>query len=310
MTSVLPLSGNFDRRSLQIQDRRLASDAEAPFVDTYSVSPDYFRVMKIPAKRGRTFTDQDRMGAPGVAVISESCAKSQFPNQDPIGKHVQLGGRVDDKPWATIIGIVGDVRQYGLDQTTDMEAYLAQAQDVSFPYQLVARTSLDPKLLDRAVREAFLAVDMTQPVFNVTSLEKYLESSLAERRFTLSMLALFGALALALAAVGIYGVISYTVSLRTREVGIRIALGADRSSVLGLILRQGLMLTGAGLAVGFLASLALTRFLASLLFQVKPVDLATSAMVAALLSLAALAASYIPARRATRVDPMIALRYE
>src|SRR5579862_1084597 len=310
MTSVLPLSGNFDRRSLQIQDRRLASDAAAPFVDTCSVSPDYFRVMKIPVKRGRTFTDQDRMGSPGVAIISESCARSQFPNQDPIGKHVQLGGRADDKPWATIIGIVGDVRQYGLDQTTDMEAYVAQAQDVSFAYQLVARTSLDPKLLERTVREAFLTVDKTQPVFNVTSLEKYLESSLAARRFTLSMLALFGALALALAAVGIYGVISYTVSLRTREVGIRIALGADRSSVLGLILRQGLMLTGAGLAVGFLASLALTRFLASLLFQVQPVDLATSGMVAALLSLAALAASYVPARRATRVDPMIALRYE
>ena len=310
MTSVLPLSGNFDRRGFQIQDRRLASDAEAPSADTYSVSPDYFQVMKIPLKRGRTFTAQDRMGAPLVALISESCAKSQFPNQDPIGKHIQLGGRFDDKPWMTIVGIVGDVRQYGLDQTSNMEVYVAQAQDVNFSYQLVARTALDPKLLERTVREAFLAVDKTQPVFKVTSLESYLESSLAQRSFTLAMLALFGALALALAAVGIYGVISYTVSLRTREVGIRIALGAGRGQVLGLILRQGLALTGAGLAAGFLASLALTRFLASLLFEVRPVDLATSAMVAVLLSAAALAASYIPARRATRVDPMVALRYE
>jgi putative ABC transport system permease protein len=310
MTSVLPLSRNFDRRSLQIQDRRLASDAEAPAVDTYSVSPDYFQVMKIPVKRGRTFADQDRAGSPRVAVISESCARSQFPDQDPIGKHIQLGGRSDDKPWMTIIGIVGDVRQYGLDRSSNMEAYVAQAQDVSFAYQLVARTALDPKLLERTVRDAFLGVDKTQPVFNVTSLENYLESSLAERRFTLAMLALFGALALALAAVGIYGVISYAVSLRTREVGIRIALGADRGNVLGLILRQGLVLTSAGLAAGFLASLALTRFLASLLFEVSPVDLMTSGMVAVLLSLAALAASYIPARRATRLDPMIALRSE
>ena len=311
LTSVLPLSGNFDRRSFQIQDRRLASDAEAPAVDTYSVSTDYFQLMKIPLKRGRTFADQDRMGAPLVAVISESCARSQFPGQDPIGKHIQFGGRFENKPWMTIVGIVGDVRQYGLDRSSNMEAYLAQAQDVlGFGYQLVARTSLDTKLLERAVRDAFLSVDKTQPVFKVASLEKYLESSLAQRTFTLAMLALFGALALALAAVGIYGVISYTVSLRTREVGIRIALGADRGNVLGLILRQGLALTGAGLAAGFLASLALTRFLTSLLFEVRSVDLATSAMVAALLSVSALAASYIPARRATRVDPMIALRYE
>jgi putative ABC transport system permease protein len=210
----------------------------------------------------------------------------------------------------TIIGIVGDVRQYGLDQTSDMEAYIPQAQDASFAYQIVARTALDPKLLERTARDAFLAVDKTQPVFRVTSLEKYLESSLAQRTFTLAMLALFGALALALAAVGIYGVISYTVSLRTREVGIRIALGAARGNVLGMILRQGLILTAAGLAAGFVASLALTRFLASLLFEVRPVDLTMSALVAVLLSLAALAASYIPAQRATRVDPMVALRYE
>jgi len=310
LTSVLPLSGNFDRRSFQIQDRRLSSDAEAPAADTYSVSPDYFQVMKIPVKRGRVFTDQDRMGAPLVAVISESCANFQFPNQDPIGKHIQLGGRADDKPWMTIVGIVGDVRQYGLDQASNMAAYVAQAQDVNFAYQLVARTALDPGLLERTVREAFFAVDKTQPVFLVTSLEKYIQGSLAQRTFTLALLGLFGALALGLAAVGIYGVVSYTVSLRTREVGIRIALGAGRGDVLGLILRQGLAVTGVGLAAGFLASLVLARFLASLLYQVRPVDLATSAIVAVLLSVAALAASYIPARRAARVDPMIALRCE
>ena len=163
---------------------------------------------------------------------------------------------------------------------------------------------------ERAVREAFLAVDKTQPVFNVKPMEFYLQASLAERTFTLALLGLFGLLALALAAVGIYGVISYSVSLRTREVGIRIALGATRRDVLVMVLGQGLTLIGLGLVAGFAASLALTRFLSSLLYDVRPWDPVTSSAVAAVLAAVALAASYLPARRATRVDPMVALRYE
>jgi putative ABC transport system permease protein len=309
MVSTLPLRG-FDRRGFHIQDRKLPNDSEAPSVDGYSISPDYLRVMRIPLKRGRAFTDQDRQGAPLVALIGESCAQAQFPHQDPLGKRIQLGGRHDDKPWAEIVGVVGDVRQYGLDRTPEMAAYIAQAQDLSFSYTLVARTTTDPARLERAVRDAFLAEDKTQPVFNVMPLERYLQASLAQRTFTLALLALFGGLALALAAVGIYGVISYTVSLRTREVGIRMALGAERRDVLRMILRQGLQLTGMGLAAGFVASLALTRLLASLLYDVTPTDMATSAAVAVVLAGVALAASYIPARRATRVDPMVALRYE
>jgi putative ABC transport system permease protein len=245
-----------------------------------------------------------------VALISESCAKSQFPNEDPIGKHIQLGGRHDEKPWATIVGVVGDVRQYGLDRAPGMEAYIAQAQDLGFSYNLVARTTLDPRRLERAVHDAFMAVDKTQPVFNVAPLDAYLEGTLAERTFTLALLGLFGGLALTLAAVGIYGVISYSVSLRTREVGIRMALGAQRRDVLGMVLRQGLALIGVGLLAGFAASLALTQFLSSLLYEVRPTDLATSVVVAVALAGVAMAASYVPARRATRVDPMVALRYE
>ncbi|MBZ5728652.1 MAG: ABC transporter permease [Acidobacteriia bacterium] len=309
MVSTLPLA-DFDRRGFHIEDRRLANESEAPFADAYSVSPDYFQVMKIPLKRGRLFTAQDGPGAAHVAVISESCARAQFPGRDPIGKHIQLGGREEKKPWLTIVGVVGDVRQYGLDRASEMEAYIAQAQDLSFGYSMVARTTLDPRRLERTVRAAFLAVDKTQPVFRVQPMESYVAATLAERTFTLALLGLFGALALALAAVGIYGVVSYTVSLRTREVGIRMALGAGRRDVLGMVLRQGLALVGMGLAAGFAASLALTRLLASLLFEVRPTDVTTSAAVAVVLAAVALLASYLPAHRAAKVDPMVALRWE
>jgi len=307
MVSTLPLGG-FDRRAFHIQDRHLTNDdADAPFVDTYSITPDYFHVMRIPVKHGRAFTEQDRGGAPLTAIISEACARSMWPNEDALGKHIQLGGRDDKKPFATIVGIVGDIRQYGLDRAPNMEAYIPLAQNTDFGYQMVIRSAGDPRELEGAVREAFAAADKTQPVYDVKPLESYLSSTLAERTFTLALIGLFGALALALAAVGIYGVISYTVSLRTREVGIRIALGARGADVLGMVLREGLALAGAGLLVGLAASLAVTRFLSSLLYEVRPTDLGTSLGVALLLMMVALVASYIPARRATKVDPMVAL---
>jgi len=308
MASNLPLL-TFDRYGFHIRERA-TNPAEDPSADTYSVSPDYFSVMKIHLKRGRSFTDQDGSNSPKVAVISENCARRMFPNQDPIGKEIQLGGRDDTKPWTTIVGVVGDVRQYGLDKAPDMEAYLAQAQNMSYLFSMVARTSIDPRSVEGAARAAFLAADPTLPVFRVQPLENYVASSLAQRRFTLALLGLFGGLALALAGVGIYGLISYAVTLRTREMGIRMAFGAERSDVLAMVLRQGLVLTGLGLAVGFAASLALNRLLSSLLFEVRPTDLGTSALVAVLLAAVALLASYLPARRAASVDPMIALRYE
>ena len=309
MVSQLPFGG-FDRRGFHIQDRPERNESDSPSVDAYSVTPDYFRVMRIPVKRGRMFTDQDTASTPQVAMISESCAHAVFPSEDPIGKHIQLGGRDNNKPWATIVGIVGDIHQYALERPSVMEAYIPQAQNVNFGYWLVARTTSDPRKLERSVRAAFYDVDNTQPVFRFKTLEDYVDATLAERTFTLALLGLFGVLALTLAAVGIYGVISYLVNERTREVGIRMALGAARRDVLAMVMRQGLGLVVTGLALGFGASLLLARLLVSLLFEVRPTDLATSAGVALLLAAVALLACYLPARRASRVDPLIALRYE
>jgi putative ABC transport system permease protein len=266
--------------------------------------------MRIPLKRGRVFTTQDITTAPPVAVISETCAREQFPNQDPIGEQIQLGGREEGKPWITIIGIVGDVRQYGLDTVPTIAAYVPQAQNMSFSFSLVARTRSDPRDLERAARAAFLAVDPTQPIFQVQPMESYLASSLAQRRFTLALLALFGGLALGLAAVGIYGVVSCAVSSRTRELGIRMALGAERRYVLAMVLRQAAVLAAAGLAAGLAATFALTRFLSTLLFEVRTTDVATLATISGLLAVVALSASYLPARRAASVDLTVALRYE
>ncbi len=184
MVSTLPLA-SVDRRGLHIQDRPLTNESEAPSPDTYSVSPGYFDVMRIPLKRGRLFTDADRLGAPKVALISESCARSVFPGEDPIGKHIQLGGRDDKKEWMTIVGVVGDVRQYGLDRPSLMEAYVAQAQDINFGFNLVARTTGDPRLREGDLRKALQSVDATQPVYLVQPLETYVAESLAARRYTL-----------------------------------------------------------------------------------------------------------------------------
>ena len=310
MVSTLPLA-SFDRRGFHIQDRLLPNDdAGAPSVDTYSISPEYFHLMRIPLKRGRLFTAADRAGAPGVAVISESAARTLFPGEDAIGKHIQLGGRDEKKEWLTIVGIAGNVRQYGFDRPSQMEAYIPIAQNNQFGYNVVVRTDGDPRRFEQTVRQAFLSVDHTQPLYQVRPLEDYVAESQAARRFTLLLLGLFGALALVLAAVGIYGVISYAVSLRTRELGIRMALGAARGDVQGMVLRQGLRLVAVGLALGLAVSAVLMRSLASLLFEVRPSDLATSAVVTVTLTAVALLANYLPARKASMLDPIVALRQE
>jgi putative ABC transport system permease protein len=309
MASTVPFSG-YDRRGFHVRDQPLANPSEAPSLDHYSVSPEYFRVMRIPLRRGRLFGQQDSAGAQRVALISESAARSLFPNQEPLGKQVQFGGRDDKRPWATVIGVVGDVQQYALDRAPTPQSYIPQAQDLAYGYTLLVRTTGDARGLERELRAIVHGIDRAQPAGRVVPLDAYLSASLAQRRFTLALLSAFGALGLLMAGVGTYGVVSYTVSLRLREVGIRMALGAQAQHVLGMVLRQGAALACAGLLAGLLASLALTRFLGSLLFEVSPLDPATSSAVALLLSGAALAATWLPARRATRVDPLAALRHQ
>jgi putative ABC transport system permease protein len=309
MISNVPLS-HTEPMKLRVEGRPNLSDSEAPSADVFWASADYFRVLKIPLKQGRFFSDQDGVGDPPAAIVSESLVKSRFPGTQPIGQRIHLGPQSDRGPWFTIVGIVGDVRQNGFDRAPDEAVYVPQAADPDHYIRLVARTAGKPMSFEKAVRAAILEMDPLQPVFHVQPMDDYVTSFLADRSFTLILIGSFGSMALLLAAVGIYGVISYTVGLRTREIGIRMALGARRLAILRMILQDVLVLLAWGLAAGLLLALILTRFLAHMLFEVSRTDVTTSGSVALLLACVALLAGYIPALRAARVDPSQALRSE
>jgi putative ABC transport system permease protein len=302
--------GGFDQAGFVIQDRHVP-DPEVPSVDRYIVSPDYFGTTKIPLLRGRGFTEADSAGANQVAIISATTVRKMFPDEDPLGKQIQLGARRDAQPWAEIVGIVGDVHQYGPDAPVTPQAYVLYTHSpFNYGTVILVRSAVAPAALTQAIKEQIWGIDKSTMVFNPLLMSQVVADSLAPRRFTMSLLSGFGVLALILAALGIYGVLSYTVAQRTNEIGIRVALGAERRHVLRLVLNQGVLVIFAGLAIGVTASLLLTRFLASLLFGVTPTDPITFAGVAFLLAVVAMAACYIPARRAVRVDPMVALKYE
>ncbi len=305
MVSTLPLSSP-QQSSVYVEGRLPANDAEAPVIDSYFASPDYFRVMRIPLWRGRFFSHQDGPNSTPVAIVSESCARALFPNEDPIGKRLGLGG---PSQWVTIVGTVGDVWQHGMDEGPSAGVYCPQAQHAASYYRLLVRTAGNPWRLYPAVRATLRELDPHQPMFHVQPMDDYVTKSLANRVFALSLIGILGLLALVLAAVGIYGVVSYTVSLRTRELGIRIALGADRAAVLGLVMGDLLALLGLGLGIGLLAALALTRFLVHLLYGVQPTDLATILAAALIVACVALAAAIVPCRRAIGVNPSTALRH-
>ncbi|MBV8858091.1 MAG: ABC transporter permease [Acidobacteria bacterium] len=309
-TSVLPLSSNFDGRSLVVEDHPVPRGQEVS-VDLYVATPGYLRAMRIPLVDGRALDEHDAADGAPVALVSETAARKLWPGQSPLGRRVKFpGSEKNRQPWRTVVGVVRDVKQYGLDREDVMQMYLPEAQFPTSFMTLVVRSKSDPAALLGGVRREVAAADRELAVFGAATMDELLADSVALRRFSMLLLGVFAAVAVALAGVGIYGVISYTVAQRTREIGVRVALGARPSDVLRLVLGRGLGLAGAGIVLGLAGGLAVTRVISSLLFGVGARDPLTFAAVAALLSLVALAACLVPARRATKVDPMVALRYE
>jgi putative ABC transport system permease protein len=307
-TWMLPLSGQDAGSGMDIEGRPHAAPGEGLRSTFSSVSARYFRTMGIPLVRGRDFTDQDTATTPGVVIINETFARRYFPGEDPLGKRMKRGG--ENRPWLTIVGIVGDVRHLSLADEPRTEFYLSSLQ-TPYPFMnVVVRTASDPVNLMTAIRQEVWAVDRDQPVANVETMRQRVADALAGARFNTLLLGLFAAVAMILSAVGIYGIMAYSVIQRTHEIGIRMALGAGQRDILRMVVGQGMRLALVGVALGLFASFALTRVMASLLYGVTATDPLTFAGVALALLIVALLACYLPARRATKVDPMVALRYE
>ena len=315
----LPLAGDRWGRTLTIEGR--PSLPGQGIEATFRVSrPNYFRTMGIPLHEGRDFNERDTVDAPGVIVLNETMARHHWPNESPLGKRVALGGARDEAPkWLTIVGVVKDVKQDSWIDAPSDEIYLPFQQSGEFftstarqytSITVVVRTAVTPSSLASVVQETGRSLDHSVAVSNVVSMENVITDTLWQQRFNLQLIALFAALALILAAIGLYGVMSYSVAQRTHEVGLRMALGAQRGDVIRMVVRQGMVLAVVGVAVGLLGAFAVTRLLRSLLFGVTPTDPMTFAGVALGLLSVALVACYVPARRATKVDPLIALRYE
>jgi putative ABC transport system permease protein len=311
LTSQLPLSGDFETYGVQFESDR-NSNSEAGL--RYAVSPDYFRTMHIPLRRGRLLDEHDVVGAPLAIVLSESFAKRKFPSQDPLGQRVRTGPDIghSDRPWGTIVGVVGDVKQTSL-ALVDSDAFYTSTTQWSWVdrvQSLVIRTRGDAAALAPAIQQAIWSVDRNQPIVRVATMDSLLAKSEAERHFVLILFEAFGLAALVLAATGIYGVLSGSVSERIREIGLRSALGATRSDILALVVRQGMSMAGIGLLIGLSGAVIASRSLITLLYGVSRLDPFTYVGVIALLVAVSMIACAVPAWRAAKVDPMVALRYE
>jgi putative ABC transport system permease protein len=308
----VPLTDNHSRTDITLEGMALPKPGSFPHPDVHRVSPGYASTLGIPLQRGREFTDADTENAPLVAMINVAVAHLYFARQDPIGKRFMLGhpSAKSAPEWITIVGVAGDTKLYGLANPARLEVYLPFRQSALGDMTLVVKSGIDPGALISGIRNAIASIDKEQPIFGVATMQQLVNDSVSTRRITLILLGVFGALALVLGAIGIYGVIAYSVAQRTHEIGIRMALGARQGDVVRMILAQGARIAGAGVVIGILASLGLTRLLTNLLFSVSPADPVTFAAVAIVLVLVALLASYVPARRTLRLDPTIALRHE
>jgi putative ABC transport system permease protein len=308
--SLIPLSGQSSSGTLTIDSQSVPMEDTEPEADQRVVTPGYFQAMGISLVRGRFFEDRDSDTAPPVAIVDESLAQLFWPNQDPIGKRVHPGGRGPSTSWVTVVGVVRHVRNRTLEARSRVEVYWPQNQRPSGAMTLAILTSGNPMSLAPTIQREVAAIDPDLPIYRVRTMTEVMGDSVARRKLALILLAVFACVALLLASVGIYGVTSYVVTQRQREIGLRMALGAGRGQVLRLMIRQGMGTILAGLGIGMLLALLLTRLIGGMLFAVRPADPLALGGAAILLMLVALFAIFIPARRASRINPMQALRYE
>ncbi|HEY6120863.1 MAG TPA: ABC transporter permease, partial [Pyrinomonadaceae bacterium] len=304
----VPLIGPHNSTTFTIEGQ--ANADTIPIAQGAAVSADYFRVLGTPLVRGRVFTEGDDINSALVVLIDEAFAQRYFANQDPVGHRLKPGGRGSNAPARTIVGVVGNIKTDGFDQPDQPHLYIPILQSPSYAMAVYLRTDPTPTSLTPALREQIRQVDPNLPLFGERTMENVVSGSLAQRRFAMQVVGLFGVLALLLAGIGIYGVMAYSVSQRTREIGIRVALGASRGVIFRWVLRQGLSLILIGTVTGLIGAVALMRLLRTMLFGIAPTDLVTYGGLAVTLGVVALLACYVPARRATKVDPLVALRYE
>jgi predicted permease len=307
----LPLGNSSMSISFEIEGQPLPP-GQHPSSAYRTVSLDYFRAMGIRLVKGRDFNEHDSYNAPAVIIINEAYAERFFPGEDPIGKRIRPGMSVvlGKKPWREVVGVVSNVRHRGLNKDFTPEYYVPESQMPLDSMTLVVKTASDPHGIVSAVREEVRNMDKDLPLYNIQTMDEYLSAAVAQPRLTTLLLVIFAGLALALTAIGLYGVMSYSVAQRTHEIGIRMALGAQPADVLRLVVKQGMTLAGIGVGIGLLVAFFATRVMASLLFGISAKDPLTFAAIALIIAAVALAACFVPARRATKVDPMVALRYE
>jgi predicted permease len=308
--TALPLSQMFAWGPITVEGRVPPPGENFINADQRVVGGHYFEAMEIPLQSGRFFNEQDTSTSPKVVVIDEYMAQELWPNQDPIGRRIHFGGISDKNPWEKVVGVVGRVKQYTLDSDSRIALYLPQAQYPTRAMNVVLRSGADPAALTAAVKQQIHELDRDLPLYNVRTMNHRLDESLAQRRFSMLLLALFAGVALALAAIGTYGVMAYLVNQGTREIGIRIALGATHRAIVRLIVWKGLALALCGVAMGTTGAFAVSRLMRSLLFNVTPSDPLTFLVISLLLTFITLLASYIPAHRAAQIDPIVSLRDE